>query len=151
MIPHKREFWLNAEIDAYEFGVFSQSVTLHNTTEEINYLSIFYSVLMLAKQYWYSCLVMEQYVEPMKLSYFKINNKYVLIMSGVMYMLWSWSIPPLKQYKFIYRPSLFENTFSYMKVYFYDQPQDFLFVMRIHSCTKDIFMCKHKMWVLVTM
>lgn len=96
MIPHKRELWLNAEIDAYKLGVFSQNVTLHNTTEEINYLSIFCSVLMLAKQYWYSCLVMEQYVEPMKLSYFKINNKYVLIMSGVMYMLWSWSIPPLK-------------------------------------------------------
>lgn len=67
----------------------------------------------------------------------------MLIRYDVMYMLWSQSTPILKKCKFIYCTSLFVNIFSYMKVYFYVQPQDFLFVVRTYSYTKDILGCKY--------
>lgn len=73
----------------------------------------------------------------------------MLITYDGMYLLWSRSTPTRKQCKHIYCTSLFVTTFFYTKLYFYVQPQHFLLVTWIYSCTKDILMQKYKMLVLV--
>lgn len=138
MIPHQRVFSLNAEAGGYQSGVFSQNVTLQNAAEEIDYLSVFI-------QYWCGKVILTLIpdsgtnVEPMKLNYFKINNKYLLITSDNMYVVvvtnsYSETMQMYLLYFFICEHFLLNETIFLCST------------SRLSFCSKNIFLYKSTFW-----